>query len=80
MFLLRELKAELNPKTIQKTGNPFVVSRLDPEEVNKFDFPRVKPTDIKQSDDLNDEEVVSQMINLAKNSVTKAALLDEDED
>jgi len=71
VFMMRELKSELNPDKIQDIANPFHVGKLPPSEINKFDFPRLKPHDVSEHAKMSDEEIAIKMIDLAKNSVTR---------
>ena len=71
MFLMREFKADLALEHVHITGNPLLVSKLDVPEVAKFDFPRLKISDIEGGDDLSDEKLLERMVDLAKISITR---------
>jgi hypothetical protein len=74
MYLMREFKSEMDPDTITKTASPLLVGKLDISEVSKFDFPRLKQTEIDGYEDLTDEELTEKMITLAKISITRKTL------
>ena len=71
VFLMREFKAELNPDTIHKTASPLLVGKLAVSEVAKFDFPRIKQTEVEGYEELSDEQLTEQMIALAKVSISR---------
>lgn len=68
---MREFKHELNPEHIADAANPLLVSKLDIKEVAKFDFPRIKLTDVEGYDELSDEKLTERMIEMAKVSITR---------
>ena len=71
VFLMRELKADFHPDRIATWANPLLVAKLAPAEVAKFDFPRLKASDIPGGSKLSDEELTERMITLAKGEVTR---------
>ena len=71
VFLMREFKAELHPDQIAQRANPLLVSKLRVSEVTKFDFPRLKQSDVEAGQELNDEQLTEKMITMAKESITR---------
>ena len=67
---MRELKANFNPEKMCELANPIHVAKLEPKEVAKFDFPRLKPADVDKDGKLSDEQIAYSMIDQAKKSVT----------
>jgi hypothetical protein len=74
MYLMREFKSEMNPDTITVTASPLLVAKLDIPNVAKFDFPRVKQSEIDGHDDLSDEQLTEKMIHLAKMSISRKTM------
>jgi hypothetical protein len=74
MYLMREFKSEMNPDTITVTASPLLVAKLDIPNVAKFDFPRVKQSDLDGADDLSDEQLTEKMIHLAKVSISRKTM------
>ena len=70
-FLMREFKADLHPDWIERRASPLLVSKLSVAEVAKFDFPRLKHSEMEGDEELNEEETMSRMIAMAKVSVTR---------
>ena len=70
-FLMREFKADLHPEWIERRASPLLVSKLAVREVAKFDFPRLKHSELEGAGDLNEEETMSRMIAMAKVSITR---------
>ena len=71
LFLVKEFKSELNPDFVQETGNPLLVSKLDVSEVAKFDFPRLRLSEVDNGDQLSEEKLTKRMIELAKVSISR---------
>lgn len=66
-FLMREFKADLHPDWIERRASPLLVSKLSVIDVAKFDFPRLKHSEIEgEADNLNEEETMTRMIAMAK--------------
>ena len=70
-FLMREFKADLHPDWIEKRASPLLVSKLSVPDVAKFDFPRLKLSEIEGDDELNEEQTMARMIAMAKVSITR---------
>jgi hypothetical protein len=47
------------------------VAKLAPSEVTKFDFPRLKASDIEGGSRLSDDQLTERMITLAKVAITR---------
>ena len=68
---MRDFKSELHQDHINKFANPLLVGKLDISEVSKFDFPRIKQSDIEGYNQLKADELTERMITLAKVSIAK---------
>ena len=64
----------MNPDTITTTASPLLVGKLDIEEIGKFDFPRLKQSEIDGYEDLTDEQLTEKMIALAKISISRKTM------
>lgn len=71
VYLMRELTAGFHPERIAQVANPLHVAKLAVSEVAKFDFPRLKPTDVAGFGEISDEKVAENMIGLAKASISR---------
>ena len=71
---MREFKSEMNPDTITTTASPLLVAKLDVLEVSKFDFPRLKQSEIDGYEELTDEQLTEKMIALAKISISRKTM------
>lgn len=67
---MREFKADLHPDKINQ-ANPLLVAKLAVSEVAKYDFPRLKLSDIPGFSEMSDEALTEKMIALAKVSITR---------
>ena len=54
VFLMREFKSELHPDHIN-FADPLLVSKLKVSEVAKYDFPRIKLSEIAEDDEMKED-------------------------
>lgn len=71
MFLMRDAKASLHPDRVAREANPFLVAKLPVTEVAKFDFPRIKVSEVDGYEDLSDEKLIIRLIAMAQNAVSR---------
>lgn len=70
VHLMKEFKADLHPDNIATKANPILVGKLELQYMSKFDFPRIKLSEIKGAENMTNEEFMARMIDIAKNTIT----------
>lgn len=70
VYLMKEFKADMHPDNISTKANPILVAKLELSSMNKFEFPRIKLSEIKGAEEMSNDEFISKMIDIVKNTIT----------
>ena len=60
LFMMKEFKAEMDPVNLYKAADPLVVSKLDVKSVKNYNFPRINMSEVRDSLEQQNADLVSQ--------------------